>query len=202
MTRPHVRGAAVVVALVGVLVAGCSGSDGTGSSSETLEVGPTKPATTYVLPSCPDLPHQPAVKGGLPALTLPCLGDGPAVDLADLRGTPTVLSVWAAWCEPCSEEMPVLARGVHRADGRVQFFGVHYKAPTAFAKRSAKDFGVAFPSVQDADGDRTVLALRTTSPPQTLFYAADGTLAGRHAGAITTAAQLDALVQQYLGVQL
>ena len=97
MTRPHVRGAAVVVALVGVLVAGCSGSDGTGSSSETLEVGPTKAATTYVLPSCPDLPHQPAVKGGLPALTLPCLGDGPAVDLADLRGTPTVLSVWAAW---------------------------------------------------------------------------------------------------------
>ena len=201
MTRPHVRGVALVVALLGVLVAGCS--DGAGGSNQTVKVGPTRPATTYVLPSCPDLPHQPAVKGGLPDLTLPCLGDGPAVDLADLRGTPTVLSVWAAWCEPCSEEMPVLARGMRRADGRVQFFGVHYKAPTAFAKRSAKDFGVAFPSVQDADGDTTTLTFRPLAgPPQTFFYAADGTLAGRHPGAIRTAAQLDALVQQYLGVRL
>jgi hypothetical protein len=47
-----------------------------------------------------------------------------------------------------------------------------------------------------------VLALRTTSPPQTLFYAADGTLAGRHPGQIRSAAELDALVQKYLGVRL
>jgi hypothetical protein len=47
-----------------------------------------------------------------------------------------------------------------------------------------------------------VLALRATAPPQTLFYAADGTLAGRHAGAIRPSAELDGLVQRYLGVRL
>ncbi len=203
MTRPYLRRAAVLAALVGVLATGCTGSDGTPDSSKgTMHIDPTQQASSYVVPPCPELPHQAAVKGGLPDLTLPCLGGGRRVRLADLRGTPTVLNVWAAWCPPCAEEMPVLADGMHRAGDRVRFFGVHYKAPEKYGERSAKDFGVAFPSVQDTDGDRTVLALRTTAPPQTLFYAADGTLAGRHPGAIRSAAELDGLVQQYLGVRL
>jgi len=56
--------------------------------------------------------------------------------------------------------------------------------------------------VQDADGDRTVLALRATAPPQTFFYTSVGTLAGRKAGQIRSRAELDRLVQQYLGVTL
>ena len=200
MSRPHLRGVAVLAALLGVLATGCSGS-GESGSRET-PVGPTRQATAYVLPSCPDLPHRRAVAGGLPDLTLPCLGGGRRVRLADLRGTPTVLNVWAAWCPPCADEMPVLADGVRRAGDRVRFFGVHYTATEAFGARSAKDFGVAFPAVQDTDGDRTVLALRATAPPQTFFYAADGRLAGRHLGAIRSAKQLDALVRRYLGVRL
>jgi thiol-disulfide isomerase/thioredoxin len=193
----------VLAALVGVLATGCTGSDATPDRSKgTMHIDPTQQAASYVVPPCPRLPHQAVVQGGLPDLTLPCLGGGRRVRLADLRGTPTVLSVWAAWCEPCAEEMPVLATGVRRASGRVRFFGVHYKAPEKYGERSAADFGVAFPSAQDTDGDRTALALRATAPPQTLFYAADGTLAGRHAGAITSAKQLDQLVEQYLGVRL
>lgn len=203
MRRRHLRSAAALAALVVVLATGCSGSDGSpGGSNETLQVGPTQRASAYVLPLCPRLPHRQAVPGGLPDLTLPCLGGDRTVRLADLRGTPTVLNVWAAWCTVCAKEMPVLADGVARAGDRVRFFGVHYKAPEKYGERSAQDFGVAFPSVQDTDGDRTVLALRTTAPPQTLFYRADGTLAGRHPGAIRSAAQLDLLVQQYLGVRL
>jgi cytochrome c biogenesis protein CcmG, thiol:disulfide interchange protein DsbE len=203
VTRPHLRRAAAPAALVAALLAGCTGSDGTpDASKQTLHIDPTQQASSYVVPPCPDLAHQPAVKGGLPDLTLPCLGGGRQVRLADLRGTPTVLNVWAAWCEICSDEMPVLADGMHRAGDRVRFFGVHYKARETYGERSAEDFGVAFPSVQDTDGDKTVLALRATAPPQTLFYAADGTLAGRHAGAIRSSAELDGLVQRYLGVRL
>ena len=36
--------------------------------------------------------------------------DGAAVNLADFRGKPTVLNLWATWCPPCRREMPVFER--------------------------------------------------------------------------------------------
>jgi thiol-disulfide isomerase/thioredoxin len=208
-----------VAALAGLLATGCSGPDAmpagraggsmphsrAGDSMPDGRAGDSMPAASgsaYVVPSCPDLPHRTTPAGGLPDLELPCLGAGPAVRLADLRGTPTVLNVWAAWCTICDKEMPVLASAMHRAGDRVRFFGVHYKAPAAFGRQSAADFGVPFPSVQDTDGDRTTLALRVQGPPTTLFYGADGSLAGRHAGAITSPAEMDRLLRRYLGVEL
>lgn len=209
MTRPVRVGGVVTLAVAGMLAAGCSGDPApspAGSPSGSTgapTAGPGVADAAYELPTCPTLRREPVRPGGLPDLTLPCLGGGHPVRLSDLRGTPTVLNVWAAWCGICDEEMPVLADGMKRAGARVRFFGIHYKAPERYGERSASDFGVAFPSVQDTDGDRTTLALRPLpGPPQTFFYTADGSLAGRHGGAITSRAQLDALVQRYLGVRL
>lgn len=211
MSRVLLRGAAALA--LAALLAGCAGSSdaspggrpGPSSSSATEDgSGPAMVRTTpYVVPACPDLPHRDPVPGGLPDLTLPCLGTGPDVNLADLRGTPTVLNIWAAWCPPCADEMPILSAGQQRAGERVRFFAVHYLASDGFARQSAKDFGLHFPSVQDSDGDRTKVAFRPLpGPPQTFFYAADGTLAGRHPGPIRSRAELDTLVQKYLGVRL
>lgn len=205
--------AVLAVALLAV-VAACAADATPGTTSRTTPRttppmtaygGPSASAagtSAYALPPCPRLPHQASSRADLPDLTLPCLGDGPAVNLADLRGAPTVLNVWAAWCPPCREEMPVLADGMRRAGDRMRFFGVQYKAPAAYGRRSAADFGVPFPSVQDTDGDRTVAALRATAPPQTFFYTADGRLAGRKLGAIRSVAELSTLVRRYLGVRL
>ena len=37
-------------------------------------------------------------------------GNGRALSLADFRGRPVVLNIWATWCVPCRKEMPTLDR--------------------------------------------------------------------------------------------
>jgi thiol-disulfide isomerase/thioredoxin len=136
----------------------------------------------------------------LPALTLPCLGAGPDVRLSDLRDTPTVVNVWAAWCTNCDREMPLFSQLQVSAGARLRLFGVHYKAPRGFGLRSASDFGVTFPSVHDEDGDETASGLGVPGPPTTLFVTADGRVAGRKIGEIRSYAELTQLVRKYLGV--
>jgi len=49
-------------------------------------------------------PPQPA-----PETTFADLDGNPA-RLADFRGTPVVVNLWATWCQPCLKEMPSLDR--------------------------------------------------------------------------------------------
>jgi thiol-disulfide isomerase/thioredoxin len=203
VTQPRVgQAAATVVAMLALLgrVAGCTAD--AAQPRRAAGAGSTASPSAYVLPECPRLPAATPVDGGLPDLRLPCLGGGPSVDLADLRGTPTVLNVWAAWCEICNEEMPVLAAGMRRAGDRVRFFGVHYNAAEKYGEQSAADFGVPCASVHDEDGDRVARGLRIAGPPQTFFVTAEGKVAGRKIGAIRSQGELDRLVQRYLGVRL
>ncbi len=186
---------AVVLATVGLL-AGC-----TADAAQDPEPA-ASPSGAYAIPACPPLEPAEPVDGGLPDLELPCLGGGPSVNLADLRGTPMVLNVWAAWCINCDREMPLFARAMAEAGDRLRFFGVHYKAAEKYGERSAADFGVPFPSVHDEDGDQTAVELSAKAPPQTLFVTADGRVAGRKVGEIKSQAELNSLVRQYLEVRL
>jgi thiol-disulfide isomerase/thioredoxin len=157
--------------------------------------------TAAVLP-CPALPSAAPVPGGLPALRLPCLGAGPAVDLAALRGVPTVVNVWAAWCVNCSREMPLLDAAAKQAGDRVRFLGVHAFADAPEGRDAAMRFPVRFPSLQDS-GPRDVRStLGVAGPPYTFFVRADGTLAYTKIGEIRNAAELARLLQTHLGVAL
>ena len=205
-TLPHSAGragaaAAALLLLAVVPLSGCTSSadepaDGAGTSQPSA-VGRTSSDRT-----CPRLDRAQPRQDGLPDLELPCLEDGPAVNLADLRGTPTVLNVWAAWCTNCDREMPLFADAMDRAGRQLRFFGVHYKATRGQGLASEDDFGVPFPSAHDGDGDLTVARLGAYAPPQTFFVAADGEVVGRKVGEITSQDELDGLVEKYLGVQL
>jgi len=199
------RGVAGLAALVAaaVLLVGC-GSDAPPPATMASDQPSTATSSLDVdaLPPCPELPRATPRADGLPDVALDCLGAGPAVRLSDLRGTPMVLNVWAAWCTNCDREMPLLADAQREAGSRLRFFGVHYKAARDYGMRSAADFGVTFPSVQDEDGDLIVRELQAFAPPQTFFVTADGRIAGRKIGEIQSAKELDALIDQYLGVQV
>lgn len=191
---------AALAALAGlVLVAGCGG--GADASQATTRTAAVQAGLDIdAVPPCPATRHVAPLADGLPPLTLHCLGAGPPVRLSDLRGTPMVLNVWAAWCTLCAEEAPLFAALHAKAGDRLRFFGIHYKASRAYGLRSARDFGVFYPSVHDADGGPTVTSLRAPEPPETWFVTADGRVAYRHRGVVTSQRQLDSFVEKYLAV--
>lgn len=144
---------------------------------------------------CPAVEAGPA-KGGLPDVTLECLGGGREVRLAGLRG-PLLVNVWGSWCGPCRAEAPFLAEAGRSSS--VAVLGIDYPDVPEAAVEFAGAAGWTYPQLYDAD---LVLRsrLQVTALPQTFFVRADGTLAGRHAGPFTSRQQLDDLSRQYLGV--
>jgi cytochrome c biogenesis protein CcmG, thiol:disulfide interchange protein DsbE len=147
---------------------------------------------------CPEA-RPAAVRGdGLPEVALQCLGQGPDVRLAGLRGEPTLVNVWASWCAPCRGELPMLQRA---SDAGLRVLGVDLLDRPDAALRTLESLGVTFPSVSDPDGRlRAELGLAAT--PTTLFVTADGEVVHTKFGAFASAAELSSLAGQYLEVDL
>ncbi len=137
----------------------------------------------------------------LPDLTLDCLGKGPDVTLAGLAGKPTVINVWASWCEPCREEAPMLQRFHERTGGRVRVLGVLFQDNRADALRFAAEHDLHYPSVVDQLG-KTKGSLGVVGAPMTLLVSADGRIVHRKAGPIESSEELNRLVERHLGVRL
>jgi thiol-disulfide isomerase/thioredoxin len=139
------------------------------------------------------------VKGGLPDVTLPCLGGGDDVALARLRG-PLVITFWASWCGPCRRELPIYQRFAKKYAGRVDVLGIDTNDvhPDA-ALDLARDSGVTFPLVADTDTAVTQAGMRVVYLPTVAFVDADGHLASYQALEITSLKQLEDLVTRHLG---
>lgn len=142
------------------------------------------------------------VDGGLPPVTLPCLGGGPDVDLASLRG-PMVISVWASWCGPCRREMPILEAFHQQYAGKVAVLGVDYQDPqTEAAMKLVRQTGATYPLLADTQGalDRAAPLPHLQGLPFLVLVAADGTIAHQEFTVLDSEQQLTDLVHRYLGV--
>ncbi len=89
-----------------------------------------------------------------PALRLPTLDDG-SLTLAQFRGRPLLVNVWASWCEPCVREMPELDRlaRAQPADG-LQVLGIALDRPEdvrAFLQRVPIGYPIALETPGPAD---------------------------------------------------
>jgi thiol-disulfide isomerase/thioredoxin len=187
-----------VLALLGALLSGCtSGSADAGDPSPSTSVA----ELDTVLDPCPEQPTQPAdVERTLPALALECLGGG-ELDLARAPGAPTVVNLWASWCTPCREELPVLQQFADAATGKVQVVGVISKDGVPQAESFAADAGITFPGAFDGEG-RLMAELGLPGLPATYFLAADGALVHTETGPVDSLDELEGLVAEHLGVRL
>lgn len=190
------------LALVAAL-ASCSGSSGTAGPEPSFSPNPkhSELVARAHLDPCP--PSQStSVAGGLPDVTLPCLGDGPSVHLSGLVGKPLVVNIWGSWCGPCQAETRYLAQVYDAVKGEVRFLGVDDEDDPD----SALDFAphvtppMRYPSVVD-DDKKVLLGLHgPVAVPSTVFVDAAGKVVHQVSAAYTSAAQLQADISHYLGV--
>lgn len=146
----------------------------------------------------PAAAEQPAATP-LPDLTLPCLGGGPDVRLADLRG-PMVINLWAQWCGPCREELPHYQQLHEEADGRVAVLGIDYEdTRPLWALDLLRETGVTYASLADPGGETSV-PFRVRGLPGIVFVDTEGSVVAVEFVVVRSYEQLTGLVERHLGV--
>jgi thiol-disulfide isomerase/thioredoxin len=202
--------ALVAPLLATLLLSACSGSDepstkptfggGTASSGASAgELADLKAAAG--IEDCPTSDAEAPNDDALPDVVLDCLGGGRRVTLAGLAGTPTVINLWASWCGPCREELPLLARAHREYDGRVRVLGIDVAdaAPEA-ALRLAKDSEVTYPLLVDRSS-KIRGPLRVSGLPMSVFVDAQGRMVFTERTPFRSYADLTAAIRQHLGVE-
>ena len=138
------------------------------------------------LPSA--LLEQPA-----PAIALPLLEDPrQRLELQSMRGQVWLLNVWASWCAPCRQELPVLAELSQR--DQVPVYGLNYKDQPDKARALLRVAGNPYrASAVDADG-RVGMDFGIQGVPETFVIDGQGRVRFRHTGPVTAEIWRDQLL--------
>ncbi len=106
--------------------------------------------------------------------------DGERIEMAEFRGRPLFLNLWATWCPPCAAEIPHIDALYRRMEGRgVTFLAVAVDS-TEPVRRFVAARDLAVP-VYVADGPLPA-AIRPTDFPATYVVSAGGEVVFRHTG--------------------
>lgn len=176
----------------------------TGVDETDAPEGPVDAAGTRYSVADPQRIACPTASGATPSedaelagVTLPCLTDGgtPAqTDMAQaLAGKPTLVNVWAWWCQPCRAELPVLQQAAEKHP-EWNIVGVHHNGQGQAGADLLKDLDVRLSAYQDSDGAFAAAAELPAVIPVSVIYRADGTRASFHPGEITSVEELEELM--------
>ncbi len=124
----------------------------------------------------------------MPALELTALDNAQAVTLPQAAGQrPVVVNLWATWCGPCRQEMPVLAAAQQR-ESTIGFLFVNQGEPAATVNAYLSSQSLPLREVLLDTRSALGTAVGSRGLPTTLFYDAHGRLVGAHMGVLNAAA--------------
>jgi cytochrome c biogenesis protein CcmG, thiol:disulfide interchange protein DsbE len=176
-----------MVALLGLLAAGCGSSEGGAGGGappdyERLLAGAPAPLAALHAQANQLLP------GGTEAYEK---------RIAALEGYPIVVNFWASWCGPCRFEFPTLQKLSARYGKRVAFLGVNSQDDTDAAATFLREEPVPYPSYIDP-GKGLIEALGGIGGlPDTAFYDETGELVELKQGPYAEDAELEADVRRF-----
>jgi cytochrome c biogenesis protein CcmG, thiol:disulfide interchange protein DsbE len=117
--------------------------------------------------------------------------------LAQLRGYPVVVNVWASWCGPCREEFPVLQQLSARYGKRVAFLGVNSEDSSDAAATFLREEPLSYPSYVDPHRGTLESLGGLGGFPDTAFYDKSGELVNLKQGPYRSDSELEADVRRY-----
>jgi thiol-disulfide isomerase/thioredoxin len=180
----------VLAAVAMLALAGCS---------STASQAAPDPEVTGAFQSCGQLGSGSGPATGdtpaLPEVKLPCFDGSSMVSVNQIKG-PAVINIWASWCGPCRDELPVFAR-LAAKPGAPKVIGVVDTDRRSAAASLATELGVAFPTLFDERGLLgTALGQRVL--PVTLFIDGSGHIAYTYRSVALTDGSLAALIKSHL----
>ena len=128
---------------------------------------------------------QPAPKTELPPLA-GLERDGkavPGLSNATFTDAVTLVNVWASWCVPCADEVPLLEK--LSKDKRVQIVGINYKDSADNARRFLNRYGNPFVASGVDSNGRAAIDWGVYGVPETFLVGRDGRIAYKLIGPIT-----------------
>ena len=107
----------------------------------------------------------------------------PGLNAADFKDNVTLVNVWASWCVPCHDEVPMLDELAK--DKRIRLVGINYKDQADNARRFIGRYGNPFNAVGADPKGRAAIEWGVYGVPETFLVGRDGRIAYKLVGPIT-----------------
>ena len=107
----------------------------------------------------------------------------PGLSNATFSGAVTLVNVWASWCIPCRDEVPLLEQ--LSKDKRIQLVGINYKDAPDNARRFLNRFGNPFAASGSDESGRNSIDWGVYGVPENFLIGRDGRIAYKLVGPIT-----------------
>jgi len=147
------------------------------------DTGPAQPTVTPVSNPASGSAAAEGDESGAITLSGADVLTGATVSLADFRGKPVVINIWASWCPGCNAEARALGEFAE-AHPEAAFIGINFQDSKDAARGFYDAHGWTFASVYDPDG-QIAFSLGLQGTPTTIF------LDGRHREAARIVGETD-----------
>jgi cytochrome c biogenesis protein CcmG/thiol:disulfide interchange protein DsbE len=142
-------------------------------SACTAAVDTPDPETPSPFAACDSLVSSSESKlDALPDLSIPCFTGDRAISVRDLP-RPAVINLWASWCAPCRDELPVMQGLADRTEGQLTVLTVDTGDRREAGASFAADNGVTMPTLYDWDR-AFATGIKAAALPATVFVSPEG----------------------------